>query len=532
MRTLLAIGLCATLSSVATADIISAAPDAVEVTIYRGGSANTADVSDMNEPANGIAMISETRILELPAGTSTITFRGVAETIVSQSAKLESLPGEIVETNFDYSLIGPGELIAKSIGRSVRVVRTDFNTGRVTEQRAVLRSGPDGVLLDIDGKIEALDCSGAHEKIVFDSVPSELTDKPTLSAAVRVLRSGRYDLRLTYLATGLDWSADYVAKLNTESTLELSGWITLANKQSTSFIDAPIQVIAGDISRDPDTTPIETTFTEQKAACWPTGKFYSILQPKASAPIMRRSESLQDVALGISVTSLQESIVTGSYIAGQRDFGDYKLYQLPMPTTVAARQFKQVRMLDQRQVPFKRLYARVLDMDDIDTSDGPMYLRPFTVLRLQNKKQEGLGKPLPAGTISVMESSNTNRWVLAGEHAIRDTPIGLPVDIELGEAMDIDIHPRVVSEGRCGLPFLKSGCTELDIEVTNRKGVDITVELSQRFDAEKAPAITKESIRHTMKNGLPTWALRIKSGQSATLKYTLRALDDAPAGIQ
>src|SRR4030095_13178702 len=115
-------------------------------------------------------MVSETRTIDLPAGTSRIFFLGVADAIVPQTAGIEGLPAAIIESNFDYDLLTPGALIAKSQGERVRLVRTDATSGRMTEREAILRSGPRGVVLEIDGKMEALNCSGLDEKLVFSRV--------------------------------------------------------------------------------------------------------------------------------------------------------------------------------------------------------------------------------------------------------------------------------------------------------------------------------------------------------------------------
>src|SRR5262249_19105550 len=205
---------------------------------------------------------------------NTLVFRGVAEAIVPQTAKIEGLPASILETNFDYDLSTPGALIAKSLDRHVRIVRTERKTGRVTEQDAILRSGPDGLVVDIDGEREPLGCGGLHEKLVFDEIPPGLAAEPTLSVRVVAPEGGKFTLRLSYLALGLNWSADYVARIAPDGkTLDLIGWITLVNHLSTRFANAPVQVIAGHLSRDEEKKAPEIEQVTVDSACWPVGSF-------------------------------------------------------------------------------------------------------------------------------------------------------------------------------------------------------------------------------------------------------------------
>jgi len=270
-------------SLAATADVFSPAPDAVRVTLY-------GDVAE-DETKGGLVMVSETRTIDLPAGTSKVVFLGVADAIVPQTAGIEGLPAAIIESNFDYDLLTPGAVIAKSHGERVRVVRTDTATGRMTEREAILRSGPAGVVLQIDGKFETLGCSGLDEKLVFPRVPPGLADEPRLSMTVRADAAGKHAVQLNYLALGMDWSADYIARLSPDDrTLDLSGWLTLVNRSGTTFANTPAEVIAGQLARNQEETqPPGPTTVNESASCWPVGQFAKVLgypmfkRPRAAA---------------------------------------------------------------------------------------------------------------------------------------------------------------------------------------------------------------------------------------------------------
>ncbi|HKS54205.1 MAG TPA: hypothetical protein VJS12_02905, partial [Steroidobacteraceae bacterium] len=179
------------ISSPAFADILSPAPESVRVTVYRSPQETIATYEeqegfDFEDPgAAGLVMVSETRTVEIPAGASTLVFRGVADQIVPQTAALEGLPAVVLESNFDYDLLTPGAVIAKSHGEHVQLVRTDTATGRTTVRDAILRTGPDGVVLDVDGTTEALNCSGLNEKLILPRMPPGLADEPRLSMTVR-----------------------------------------------------------------------------------------------------------------------------------------------------------------------------------------------------------------------------------------------------------------------------------------------------------------------------------------------------------
>ncbi|HKE95639.1 MAG TPA: hypothetical protein VKB34_15095, partial [Povalibacter sp.] len=432
--------------------VVSEAPESVVLTVYRDSEVPD-EVFDSDsevtvEDGVGLAMVTETRTVDLPAGSATIVFRGVADGIVPQTAALEGLSAAIVEGNFDYDLLTPGGIVAKSLDRPVRLVRTDPATGKVSDRRGVLRSGPDGVLLEIDGHIEALGCSGLQEKLVFDAVPDSLSEQPTLSVNVRSTQAGRHTVKLSYLALGMTWSANYVASIRPDgSSLDLLGWLTLVNLGDTSFANAPVQVVAGELSRDREETmpPGAADYTQQKR-CWPIGKFFQTLQGR-----FRRARYEASPAVDVQQISggdLDEITVTGyrGSMAEQRELGDYKSYLLPEPTTVAARQSKQVAMLHQENVRFDRVYTYRVGEDTLDDGGDPEADRPRVELRMKNAKDTGLGKPLPSGVMSVMETTDAGQSVLAGQDAMDDIPVGSPVEIELGRAMDVWVQPRVTEE--------------------------------------------------------------------------------------
>ena len=160
------------LSTPAAADVVSKAPDAVEVTIYRDGPMNSTLLRRMGRTdSQGLALITETRTVDLPAGATKVRFEGVADGIIPQSASVEGLPAGAAERNFDYDLLSPGSLVAHYIGQTATLVRTDAKTGKETRESVAVRSGPDGIVVQTAHGVEALKCAGGAERLVFDHAP-------------------------------------------------------------------------------------------------------------------------------------------------------------------------------------------------------------------------------------------------------------------------------------------------------------------------------------------------------------------------
>ena len=535
MRRLLAITTALTVlapSVWAQTESVSARPDAATVVIYRDQPVDTVALMEQSRQPwsrldrEGLALIVETRTVDLPAGEGIIRFRGLATGVVPQSAVLEGLPAHVVERNADFDLLSPASLMEKSVGEVVRVVRTNPATGEQVEKAAVIRAGAQGTVLEIDGRFEALDCSGQTERVIFDRVPEGLGDQPVLSVRTRAERAGRHTVTLAYLATGLQWSADYVARLSPDGrTLDLTGWLTLANFGGTGFPDAPVQVVAGTLRKDAGTVPVEPLVRYQQNQCWPQGTttMGSGLEPAykqdrveyTGTPVIVPSAA--PMALRSAV---EEIVVTGRRVARQGELGDYKIYTLPEPTTVAARQTKQVRFLEREGVAYERLYrASVLNNDDESRPTG-------IVLKLRNEEAAGLGLALPGGSVAVMQPDGAGGVLLAGQDRFVDKGVGLPVRLSFGESPDVRVQTRLVKSTSSTRGAVTTDRSEIETTVTNARGEPVTVELVADAAMSRGFRLRSQSVRSRIDDtGYPVWTLTVPANGAATLKAAWTTTD-------
>jgi len=534
VRRLLAITTALTVlapSAWAQTESVSARPDTATVVIYRDQPVETVALMEQSrQPWNrldreGLALIVETRTVDLPAGEGIIRFRGLATGVVPQSAVLEGLPAHVVERNADFDLLSPASLMEKSVGEVVRVVRTNPATGEQVEKAAVIRAGAQGTVLEIDGRFEALDCSGQTERVIFDRVPEGLGDQPVLSVRTRAERAGRHTVTLAYLTTGLQWSADYVARLDpTDGTLDLTGWVTLANFGGTGFPEAPVQVVAGTLRKDAGTTPVEPLIRYQQNECWPqgtttfgAGEFAGYggappppPPPPPAAPMMRM----------MAKEAMDEIIVTGNRVARQGELGDYKIYTLPEPTTVAARQTKQVRFLEREGVAYERVYrAGVLNADEES--------RPTAiVMKLRNEERAGLGVALPGGSVAVMQPDGAGGVLLAGQDRFEDKGVGLPVRLTFGESPDVRVLTRLVKSTSSTRGAVTTDRSEVETTVTNARSEPVTVELVAQAAGQRGFRIRSQSVRSRVDDtGYPVWTLTVPANGGATLRAAWTTTD-------
>src|ERR671923_2134499 len=157
-----------------------------------------------------LALIKDTRRVTLESGPNRLALREVSGRMRPETASMRSIshPGALtlIEQNFDFDLLTPAKLLEKYVGRNVRIVKTHPTTGAESIETALVLAANSGVVLKIGDRIE----TGLPGRIVYDGVPPNLRDRPTLVTELLSQRAGSQTVELSYLSGGLTWKADYV----------------------------------------------------------------------------------------------------------------------------------------------------------------------------------------------------------------------------------------------------------------------------------------------------------------------------------
>jgi hypothetical protein len=502
-------------SAAAQPAVTSPAPNKIEVTVYRD--------PDRGEQAmnlawlNGFALISERRRVRLPAGESVVRFEGVAGGIVPQSAIVTGFPDGVVERNRDAYLLSPATLLDRSLGRRVHLRRTS-PTGQVREQEAVVRSSAaGGVVLETPDGIEALRCTGVPEAIVYDEVPPGLSAKPTLSVRTRAAAPVDAEVTLSYLATGFDWQANYVAELSPDGRrMDLFAWLTLGSQDETSFPNADTQAVAGRVNYTrAEVPPAEGGRLQLR--CWPSATTSDVpleQWERMAAGLVPPPVAMAASAESIVVTGSRmgrpnvDSNVPVSMVARQEELGDLKLYRIPEPVTVAGKSQKQVALLVREGVQVREVYRARLAPADGDGQPATRYL----VTR--NRVAEGLGLPLPSGGVALFTRRN-GQLFLSGQGRVNDRAIGDDVEIAFANSPSVQTRVERVRSDPSGR------WTDYRLTVSNDQSrpVRFEVEFARPDDTRLIPGA-----RLTERDGYPLWTVTLPANGTASLRYRVEQL--------
>jgi hypothetical protein len=414
-----------------------------------------------------LALVQDRRQIDVKGGRQRIEFEGISAQIRPETVSLSAHDITIIEQNFDFDLLTPAKLMEKAVGGQVTIVRTNPSTGAETREQAEVLATNGGVVLKIGQRIEVLRDDGLPVRVIFDKVPDNLRAHPTLSVTIDGAHPGARPATLSYLTPGLGWRADYVALYDeAQGQIDVQGWVTLTNSSGATYQDAATVLVAGNPAQ------------------------------AGSRPVNFRAPAPR--------SSLQEAGTE----SGSRDrVGDYYLYPLSQPTTIANLQTKQVSFLEVAGVPaehgyeFRNRWLGTADASGVATPQSAKSTYSFST-----SAHSGLGDQLPAGVLRFYERDRRGAPQFIGESRIEPTPMGSTLSLATGDAFDVKVRASV--EKRTRLANLEWQ-TDMRYQLTNALPREVTVHLLQeglRGDAR----LLSESLKSTRRSAeVAEWVVSV-----------------------
>lgn len=437
-----------------------------------------------------LALVKDIRPADIKAGMSEVIFDGVAQQIQPETAMLYGQDIKVLEQNYSYNVISYENMLNQSVGQEVNTMRQNPQTGENIFEKAVLIGAAYGQpVLKFPYGIE----TNFNGRIVFNQIPSGVSDKPTLTAKINNKKAGSKNLFLAYLTGGLSWRTDYVATIADKNKLDLTGWVTINNNSGVDYNDAKIQLIAGDVN---------------------------VVRPVVQPRLLMAKMSMAAMDNGV------ETAAMGSVAPEQ--ISNYELYTLPAITTIKDKQTKQVGLIEKSGVNYVKEF----------NFRSPLYFggsyefkkqHPSITYVLENVQKSNLGISLPAGTMRFYENDKNGNLQFIGSTDIANTAKEETLRLNLGEAFNLTLKGKVakVSEKeverkpqkQCyNVKLLKTYTAETT--VSNADTAESSVIISQNLPDNYK--IIKESLKGAVKNAQTRqWTVKVPANGKTTLSYTV-----------
>jgi hypothetical protein len=443
------------------------------------GSKDRTDVS-ITVYNSDLGLVREVRDLDLGQGRVALEFRDVASQIQPETVSIKSTAAadavRVFEQNYRYDLLSPETLLNKYVGKRVRVYRWNQQLGK--------EDAFDAEVLSVNGGQPVLKMGneityGFPGRFAFPEVPANLIAKPTL---VWMLDSkqAKQKVEVTYLTRGLSWKADYVLAIDdTDTKGDLQGWVTLKNGSGTSYENAKLKLVAGDVNRAPTYYP---------GYYGPTG---GMAKAAEAAPSFH-----------------------------EEGFFEYHLYTLSAPTDVLQNEQKQVSLLEAKGIAvdkklmfygqqywYRGSYGQVMSNQKVGV-----------YLDIQNTEKNKLGIALPKGIVRVYKADKSGAKQFIGEDNIDHTPRDEKVRVKMGEAFDVVGDRKQMS----WKPF--GSCTsesEWEISLRNHKDTPVVVEDVEPIGGDWE--VVSSTLPHNKKDAFTfTFDVKIPAKGETKVKYRVR----------
>lgn len=428
------------------------------------------------------ALIKDVRALQLDAGVNQVRFTDVATGIEPATVHFTSLSDpqgtSVLEQSYQYDLANSQQLLNRYLDQEI-VVRTqsgDLYTGTLAA------AGDDVVLLTADG-VQVIK-PDQIQGYTFPVLPEGLATRPTLTWLLQAAQAGEQQVQVTYLADGLDWQADYVALLSADARqLSLSGWVTVDNQSGASYSDAHLKLVAGDVQR-----------TSQNAVT------------RAAAPAAE---------------------VMAAPAVAERSFFEYHLYDIQRTVTLQDGELKQLEFATAPSVSSQQAYVYEASPSYVL---GNLYTDPTygidnsanvqVRLEFTNSADDGLGLPLPGGTVRVYQEDADGSNEFVGEDTIDHTAVGEDLSLYLGDAFDITGVRTQTDYNTLGDNGLEESYR---ITLNNHKAEAVTVQVLEHLFRSPDATITASSQDYEMVDATTArFMVTIRGGGQAEITYTVR----------
>jgi len=452
-------------------------PEPIVGQVALQGPASRVEVTIYNQ---GLGLVRQTLPVTLEAGLNRVRMLDVPSAILPTSVRV-TVPASptavtVVEQGYLYDLISAQALLERYVGQTVslRTVTGERYTGALlaAREQVILADGAQVRILRADQVAE-------YE---LATLPEGLMTRPVLEWLLRASEAGVWELEVSYLTNGLNWTADYAALLSGDDTqLDLDGWVTLDNQSGGTLNEARVKLVAGEIHRMGATGPR----VEAKAA-----------------------ETTSTVA---------QSTLLG-----------YQLFDIKRPVTLHDNQTRQLAFTSAPDVKAEKVLIFqgapdvVVSAGDaiLDGTYGAYARRAAQIwLEFLNEEGSGLGLPLPAGTVRIYRADADGAVQFVGEDQIGHTPLGEALRLYVGDAT------QVVGE-RVQTSYRQLGEREAEesyqITLRNRGPEGVSVRVVERlFRAQDARIIASSEDYAQIDAQTIHYAVTVQPDAPTVITYTV-----------
>jgi len=413
-----------------------------------------------------MALVEELRTLTISSGERDYLIEDLPKTLLPDSVLFRPLKEiEIIEQEFLPAQEPTGwQLLQNAVGQEVEVTVARSLVPKT--YRGTLLSVEDGIVLqEVTGRVQII----KEFSEVSLAQLGEYRKAPALRWRIQSDSSRQVQGKLSYLVSGLSWSAYYTAILNeNETQMALTSWVTVQNTSGRDYKNAKLTLIAGELRRLAPPAPVSP--------------------PRAVAPLAAQEKGLET----------------------QPTF-EYHQYEFPRRITLNDRQTLELSFIRADAVTVSKHYV-------YEAAISPQVR---VEIRSVNDGAHGLGIALPAGVVRLYKETQDGIQLI-GEDSLSHTPTGEKIVLVPGVAFDLKAERvlkdrQVVGRDELGRELYRD---TYEITLRNQKDSDVVIEVKERLPGIWK-IISSEPSYEKLDASTVLFTVPVKARAAAKVTYTL-----------
>ena len=413
-----------------------------------------------------VALVEELRTLTISAGEKDYLIEDLPKTLLPDSVLFRPLKEiELIEQEFlpAQELTG-WQLLQNAVGQEVEVT---VARGLVPKTyRGTLLSVEDGIVLqEVTGRVQII----KEFSEVSLAQLGEYRKAPALRWRIQSDSSREVQGKLSYLASGLSWSAYYTAILNeSETQMALTSWVTVQNTSGRDYKNAKLTLIAGELRRLAPPAPISP--------------------PRAVVPLAAQEKELET-----------------------KPTFEYHQYEFPRRITLTDRQSLELSFIRADAVTVSKHYV-------YEAAVSPQVR---VEIRSVNDGAHGLGIALPGGVVRLYKETQDGIQLI-GEDSLGHTPTGEKIALVPGMAFDLKADRvlkdrQVVGRDELGRELYRD---TYEITLRNQKDSDVVIEVKERLQGTWK-IVSAEPSYEKLDASTVLFTVPVKARAAAKVTYTV-----------
>lgn len=415
---------------------------------------------------NNLGVIKDVRDINLKSGMSNVSITDVAKLIDPTSVHIK-FDGEVIEQNYQYDLVSLDKILQKYVDKEISLFseNNEFVEGKLLSSMGgqIVLETKEGGLLMIPNV--------SKYRFSVGSLPEGLITKPTLVWLLNSNKSGKQDVEISYQTQGMNWHAEYVAVLNKDDTkIDLNSWVSVENNSGTTYKNAKLKLVAGDVNRVQD-----------------------------NRRIYKGREQIEMLAMTAAADQFEE-----------KEFFEYHIYNLQRPTTLSQNETKQISLFESQNVDANKKYF-------FRSTGYSSNSKVNVIIEFANKEEQNLGVPMPKGKVRVYKSDGES-VEFVGEDLIDHTPKNETIKLKIGDAFDVIAEERQVEHKKITNKVYEQ---DFEIKIKNRKNEKVVVEVERYLGLNWE--VLSSSLEYKKKNAQTiTFQVPVNKDDETVLIYKVR----------